>query len=353
MPLIAHTNLPAFARLAAQGVPVVEPEAWDGPVLRVGLVNTMADGALAATERQFLRLVAAGAPHCGVELHLCELPEIPRAPAARSHLDAHYVDLRALRAARPQALIVSGANIPDPDLDRLVHRDTLAELIAWAEAEVPRTLYSCLATHAVLQFRHGRRRRPLAAKRWGVFGHRLVRPGHPLTAGLRDGLMIPHSRWNDVPAEDFVAAGLEVLVVDAEDGGVHLAASRDLRQVFMQGHPEYDPVSLLKEHKREVDRFASGQRPDYPTTPVNMVEAAGLAILAEHRDEVLAARSGAEALRPAYPEGKLLRHIADNWRCDTERFFAAWLSGSGGTNAWGVSGPKTGRDPATRPDRCT
>lgn len=330
MPLIANSRLPAFARLAGEGVPVVAPEAWDGPVLRVGLVNTMADGALAATERQFLRLLAAGAPRDGIELHLCELPEIPRVPEARRHLDTFYVELPALRAVRPHALIVSGANISDPDLDRLGHRDALAELIAWAEAEVPRTLYSCLATHAVLHFRHGRRRRPLAAKRWGVFAHRLVRPGHPLTAGLADGLMVPHSRWNDVPAEDFAAAGLEVLVVDADDGGVHLAASHDLRQVFMQGHPEYDPVSLLKEHKREVARFAAGQRPDYPGTPPGMVDAGGGAILAQHRDAVLA-DPGRQAAPPSlYPERSLLPHLPDTWRRDTERFFAAWLARDGG-----------------------
>jgi homoserine O-succinyltransferase len=336
MPLLCHTPLPAFARLAAAGVPVVAPGAWDGPVLRVGLVNTMADGALEATERQFLRLLAAAAPDRGIELHLCALPEIPRGPKARRHLEAHYLDLPALRAARPHALIISGANIPDPDLDRLDHRESLAEVIAWSEAAVPRTLFSCLATHAVLHFRHGRRRRALPAKRWGVFPHRIARPGHPLTAGLADGLWVPHSRWNDVAAADFEAAGLEVLIVDVDDGGVHLAASRDGRQVFMQGHPEYDPVSLLKEHKREAGRFAAGQRPDYPAAPENIADATGLAMLARHRDESLAASGRAGATAPEYPEAPLLPHLFDAWRHDTERFFAAWLAP--------LPGPRGGMD---------
>ncbi len=52
-----------------------------------------------------------------------------------------------------------------------------------------------------------------------------------------------------------MAAGLQPLVAGGE-AGVHLAASADGRLVLLQGHPEYDAVSLLKEYKREVGRFS-------------------------------------------------------------------------------------------------
>jgi len=327
MPLLAHSHLPAFSRLAAEGIPVVAPARWAGPVLRVGLVNAMADGAVEATERQFLRLLAAAAPDRGIELLLCGLPEVPRGPAARDHFAAHYRDLAALRAARPQAVIVTGLNIAEPDLDRLHCRASLAEVLAWAEAEVPRAFHSCLATHAALHFRHGKRRRPLAAKRWGVYRHHLVHPAHALLSGLPEGLAAPHSRWNDVPAADFAAAGLDVLLVDAQDGGVHLAASRDGRQVYCQAHPEYEPISLVKEHKRELARFWRGERADCPAAPEHIADAAGEAILAAHRERVLAApaRGGTEV--PSYPEAALRPHLRDDWRDGTTRLFAAWLRG--------------------------
>jgi homoserine O-succinyltransferase len=106
---------------------------------------------------------------------------------------------------------------------------------------------------------------------------------------------------------------------------VHLAATPDRRSVFMQGHPEYEPVSLLKEHKREVGAFAEGRRPDYPEVPVGIVAAPGQAMLAGHRQRVLAARRGGGP-PPAYPEAEVLPHLADRWRADTVRFFAAWLA---------------------------
>ena len=329
MPLLAHTPLPAYARLAAAGVPVVAAADWDGPWLDLGLVNTMADGALEATERQFLRLVAAGVPDFGVRLHVAGLPEIPRGAPARRHCDAHYLTLAQLRARPLDALIVTGANIADPDLDRLFYKDALAQVIAFAESAVPTTLYSCLATHAVLHYRHGKRRRPLAAKRWGLFPHRVTAPGHPLVAGYGPSPIVPHSRWNDVPADDFAAAGLQVLLADARDGSVHLAASADGRSVFMQGHPEYEPLSLLKEHKREVGRFAAGERADYPEPPTGMATAAGLALLADHRAAVEGTGTGGGPL-PAYPEAGVLPHLHDTWYADTARFFAAWLAPTAG-----------------------
>ena len=118
MPIIAHTDLPAFARLASEGVPVTSPVDWWGPVLQVGLLNTMADGALEATERQFLRLLAAAIPDRGVLLHVFGLPEIPRQATARRHCDTHYASFAEVRAARLDALIVTGANISEPDLGR-------------------------------------------------------------------------------------------------------------------------------------------------------------------------------------------------------------------------------------------
>ena len=62
MPLVAHSGLPAFATLQNEGLDIVsavQAEDLDLPVLRIGMLNMMPDAALQATERQFLRLVAA------------------------------------------------------------------------------------------------------------------------------------------------------------------------------------------------------------------------------------------------------------------------------------------------------
>ena len=69
---------------------------------------------------------------------------------------------------------------------------------------------------------------------------------------------VPHSRWNDVSRAQFGAAGLRVLA--QSDIGVHLATSRDgFRCVFPGASRGNDTISLLKEYKREVMRYANGE----------------------------------------------------------------------------------------------
>ena len=101
----------------------------------------------------------------------------------------------------------------------------LIEVIDWAWDNVTSTLCSCLATHAVMQFRHGQTRVKQPHKIWGVFEHRVTDGRHPLVADVNTRFDVPHSRWNDVSRAQFEAAGLKVLVESAE-AGVHLAVSR-------------------------------------------------------------------------------------------------------------------------------
>ena len=79
------------------------------------------------------------------------------------------------------ALIVTGANVANPSLEQEPFWEPLMEVVDWARNHVASTLCSCLATHAVLQFRYGQRRYALpGGKRWGVFPHRVVNRSHPL-----------------------------------------------------------------------------------------------------------------------------------------------------------------------------
>jgi homoserine O-succinyltransferase len=110
-------------------------------------------------------------------------------------------------------------------------------------------------------------RQPLPEKCWGVFSHRVAVPQHPLLREINTRFDVPHSRYNDISREQLEAAGLTVLV-ESEDGGVHMAVSPDqFRLIFFQGHPEYDTNSLLKEYKREVFRYLNGELPTAPPHP--------------------------------------------------------------------------------------
>jgi homoserine O-succinyltransferase len=327
MPLVAHSDLPTFRWLREHGHTVLSPERalhQDIRELHFGLLNMMPDAALEATERQFLRLVGESNPIAQFYVHPFTLPELPRGPAARAHVAAYYEPFEALQDGGLDALIITGANVSQPDLAAEAFWEPLIRIIDWGWENVTSTLCSCLATHAVLQFRYGQRRERQERKRWGVFRHRVVDNGHPLVNDVNTIFDVPHSRFNDVSRQQFDTAGLRVLVESAAVG-VHLAVSADgLRTVFFQGHPEYDTTSLLKEYKRELGRYACGDSDDYPPLPEHYFQARDRAILEEHRELLQAARARGEP-EPAFPEALVTAGLNNTWHDTAEAVMGNWI----------------------------
>lgn len=274
MPLVAYKNLPTFSRLRDEGRTVLPPERakhQDIRELHFGLLNMMPDAALSATERQFFRLVGESNQIAQLYIHPFTLPELPRGEEAKAYIAEYYEPFEALQEQGLDALIITGANITQPGLENEPFWEPLKHIVDWAWDNVTSTLCSCLATHAVMQFRYGQKRAPFpdGSKLWGVYPHRVMDRAHPLVRNMNTVFDVPHSRFNAISEEQFLQAGMKILV-RGEKAGPHIAVSPDgFRLVCMQGHPEYDMVSLLKEYKREAGRYRAGERPDEPPFPEN------------------------------------------------------------------------------------
>lgn len=327
MPLVANTPLPAFEALRREGETIIPGDIavhQDIRELHIGLLNMMPDAALAATERQFFRLVGESNQIAQFYMHPFTLGGLPRGPEAREHIARYYRSFEQIAAEGLDALIITGANVSQPDLALEPFWHPLIEVIDWAWENVTSTLCSCLATHAVLQFRYGQKRRLLPAKRWGVYGHRVIDRRHPLVMGVNTRFDVPHSRFNQIDREQFDAAGLKVLV-ESEEAGVHLATSADgFRLVFFQAHPEYDAVSLLKEYKREVMRYAAGERHDYPEQPQNYFSPRSRAVLEEYGERLRAAL-GRGVAAPEFPESLVTPALDNTWHDSAEAVINNWI----------------------------
>lgn len=93
-----------------------------------------------------------------------------------------------------------------------------------------------------------------------------------------------------------------------------MAVSPDgFRRVLLQGHPEYDMVSLYKEYKREVQNYLDGNRPNYPPTPENF-------FYGEALERVKEMRRKAESSETDWAVGEMeMRALLDNSWADTAR----------------------------------
>ena len=327
MPIVAHNDLPTFERLRAEGQNILESDRalhQDIRELHIGLLNMMPDSALAATERQFFRLVGQSNQIAQFYVHPFSLEGLQRSAKAAAHIEQWYETFDGIRAKGLDGLIITGANVAGRDLADEPFWEPLIEVVDWAYENVTSTLCSCLATHAVMQFRYGQRRRPLPAKRWGVYSHRVVDRIHPLVSSVNTLFDVPHSRFNEISRAQFDAVGARVLV-ESDSAGVHLAVSPDgLRQVLFQGHPEYDIVSLLKEYKREVRRFIAGERLDYPPFPEHIFSLKIRALLNEYRT-LVEHQIDRGRQPPEFPEARVAGGLDNTWRDTAEGVVGNWM----------------------------
>ncbi len=327
MPIVEHNKLPAYDRLRAEGMTVLTPERahkQDIRDLHFGLLNMMPDAALTATERQFFRLVGESNPIAQFYLHPFTIPEIKRGAIAQAHIDEFYEPLESIKEQGLDGLIITGANVTEPDLAKEMFWEPLVDVVGWAHDNVTSTLCSCLASHAILQFQHGIKRQHLAEKMWGVFPHTVQDLTHPLVSGVNTLFDVPHSRYNRVSRDQLEEKGLHVLV-ESDYAGVHLAVSVDgFRTVYFQGHPEFDIVSLLKEYKREVGRFLNREVAFYPPFPQHYFSLQVRAIFNEYRDRCEMYLAEGEKV-PQFPEALVTPLLHNTWHDTGEAVVGNWI----------------------------
>jgi len=332
MPLVAHSNLPAFAALRSEGIDVVSPGAADSalPDLRVGLLNLMPDAALQATERQFMRLVSAYGDAANLHVIPFAVRADYRADIAVEHIQSYYSSFDALRADAPDALIITGANPAAADITTEAFWDPMIEVIDWGREHVGPVLCSCLATHAVLHHYHNTPRVELPQRQWGVYAHDILVTDHPLLSGISAPMQAPHSHRYGVSREAMESAGLTVLVA-SDEAGVHLAVGNPAFEkngsqfVYFQGHPEYDAISLLKEYKREIQRFNIGSRQTFPPYPEYYLDAEAKRQVDDYERRVTESDFAQQTI-PPFPEESISRRCVNTWHAAGMQIYRNWLA---------------------------
>ena len=308
---------------------------WDDRCVHIGLINNMPDGALEATERQFLALLGAAAGGMLVRVSFYALPNVPRNDWGRHRVKHFYSGVESLYKGQLDGLIVTGREPRTPNLKEEPYWGDLTRVLEWAENNTYSTVWSCLAAHAALLHMNGIARRKSAVKRCGVFDcFRLS--DHPLMAGLPSRFKVPHSRWNDVAEDDLAACGYNVLS-QVQDAGADtiVKQQRNSLFVFLQGHPEYESDTLLHEYSRDVKRYATGQSESYPSMPHGYFdEFTRGALTALEEKATSGCRNDLLAGLAAALEGKT---IAPTWRPAAERLYGNWL--------WYVNAQKEHRAP--------
>ncbi len=234
--------------------------------LTIGLLNNMSDGALGATERQFISLLNSAAEDFDIRVSLYHFPEVSRSKATRRHLERCYSRVESLWDTKLDGLIVTGREPAYPSLLDEPYWNSFVRTHEWARENTFSTIWSCLAAHAAVLYKDGIQRQKSQTKHCGVFDCVRV-SDHPMLMRTPATFRLPHSRWNGLPEAELTRSGYQVLT-RAENAGVDCFVKQDSSLfVYFQGHPEYDSDTLLLEYRRDVGRYLSGESSVYPSIP--------------------------------------------------------------------------------------
>jgi len=290
--------------------------------LVIGIVNNMPDTALRATERHFSELLDAASCGQPIRLRLFHAPQVPRGAACHAYLSLAYESIDQLWDDRLDGLIVTGAEPRTLALEDEPYWPALARLTDWAEGRTLSTIWSCLAAQAAVLRANGIVRRPFGWKLSGVYATAKAAE-HPITAGLPPYWRGPQTRHNDLPEAELVASGHRILSRLPDAGAdMFIREGRSLF-VFMQGHPEYDPRALFREHRRDIGRFLTRERDRYPDPMQGYFDKPAEAALDTLREEALRTRD--PALLERLPELLAGWVPPYDWRGPVVQMYTNWL----------------------------
>lgn len=305
------------------------PLAGEKPI-RIGLINNMSDGAIARTEYHFTHLLQQAAEGAQVEVVYYSLPSIRRSGKIREHMAASYLPIDALWDNPPDAFVVTGAEPRERCLKDELYWNSLTALIDWIDELGVPAMFSCLAAHAAVLHLDGISRATLDDKCFGVFEHEAAQD-HPLMQGAGARMWLPHTRWNQVNEAELVQAGYQVLSRSDDVGVGFFLRQRRSPWLFCQGHPEYEGPDLLREYRRDVGRFLSGQRATYPELPRSYFREAEIQMLLAFRQQAIA--QGDVSIMELFPRIEHGAPTWDAWRPAAVAVFGNWLKQIAATQA--------------------
>ncbi|WP_102346482.1 homoserine O-acetyltransferase MetA [Bacillus sp. Marseille-P3661] len=253
MPINIPKHLPAAEILENENIFVMDVErAYQQDIrpLNILILNLMPEKE--KTETQLLR-VLSNSP-LQVNITLMHPQTHTSKNTAKEHLSNFYRTFDEVKHRKYDGMIITGAPIELLEFEEVNYWKELEEIMEWTKTHVTSTLHICWGAQAGLYYHFGIPKFPLESKMFGVFKHKTFLRKTRLLRGFDEVYFVPHSRHTDVRKEDILKEPNLELLSYSEEAGVCLVASKDRKQIFLTGHPEYDATTLQDEYLRDINK---------------------------------------------------------------------------------------------------
>ncbi|MCI7261764.1 MAG: homoserine O-succinyltransferase [Clostridiaceae bacterium] len=260
MPIKIQKDLPARTVLESENIFVMDEEramTQDIRPLEILILNLMP--IKEETETQLLR--ALSNTPLQVDCTFLMLSTHVSKNTSASHLNKFYVTFDEIKKKKYDGLIITGAPVELMEYEEINYWEELSRIMEWSKTHATSTLHICWGAQAGLYYHYGIPKYLRKQKLSGIYEHRVLDRKVPLVRSLDDYFYCPHSRYTEVREEDILKHPELQILAKSDMAGIFLVMSRDGKQIFMQGHPEYDRMTLNNEYHRDLKK---GLNPEVP-----------------------------------------------------------------------------------------
>jgi homoserine O-succinyltransferase len=254
MPIKVQNDLPAREVLDSENIFTMDEmraSSQDIRPLEIAILNLMP--LKEDYETQLLR--ALSNTPLQLELTFLHMASHESKNTSIQHLNKFYTTFDEVKNRYFDGMIITGAPLETIEFEDVNYWPELSAVMEWSKRHVTSTMHICWGALAGLYYHFGLHKVPVEVGKYsGIYLHRVLDRRSPIVRSFDDVFYAPHSRYSTVSMEEIEKTeNLDLLAV-SDEAGPYLLKSRDGKQIFILGHPEYDRLSLDMEYKRDVNK---------------------------------------------------------------------------------------------------
>ncbi|SDA22700.1 homoserine O-succinyltransferase [Ruminococcus sp. YE71] len=259
MPIRLKESLPVIEKLKKENIFAMTEERashQDIRELKIAVLNLMPKKQ--ETEHQLLRLLSNSPLQ--IEVTFIRLVTHQYKNTSMSYLLKNYQPFYQIENKYFDGLIITGAPVEKLEYEDVDYWNEFTSILEWSRIHVTSTLYLCWAAQAGLYYHYGVPKYELDRKLSGIYRHKVNDVNNELVRGFDRYFFAPHSRHTGVRREDILIADGLTIIAESEEAGPYLVTD-DGKNIFVNGHPEYDLHRLAEEYERDLGK---GLAPEIP-----------------------------------------------------------------------------------------
>ena len=253
MPIVIPGNLPAFETLSEENIFVINEERsihQDIRPLEIVIVNLMPTKI--ETETQLLRLL--GNSPLQVNITLLKTNTYTSKNTSEEHLVSFYNVFDEIKNRRFDGMIITGAPVEQLEFENVEYWEELKKIMEFSKTNVTSTFHICWGAQAGLYYHYGIKKYQVPKKIFGIYKHTINNKKSKLLRGFDAEYNAQHSRYTEIKRKDIEKIDNLEILSESLEAGVYIVASKDMRQIFVTGHSEYDENTLNKEYVRDKEK---------------------------------------------------------------------------------------------------